>query len=103
MHITRKGRSIRVEVTDTGIGISKEDQREIFKEFYQVQRKRLTMQEGAGTDLGLSVVKEIVDRHGGRVGLRLDAGTGSTFWFTIPLYVTKRRKRMQRQKKDDGL
>ena len=97
VRVYRKGRSVRVDVIDTGIGISKDDQRKIFKKFYQVQRKGLTMQEGAGTGLGLSIVKEIVDRHSGKVGIESDPGMGSTFWFTIPIYPAKRRKRSQKQ------
>ncbi len=90
--IFKKGKNIRIEVKDTGIGISKEDQRKLFRKFYQVQRRGLVMQEGAGTGLGLSIAKEIISLHGGRIGVSSEPGKGSTFWFTIPIYGKKKRK-----------
>lgn len=83
--IFRKGKSIRVEVIDTGIGISKEDRGKLFKKFFQLQRKGLTVQEGSGTGLGLSIAKEIVSLHGGKMSVVSEPGRGSNFWFTIPI------------------
>lgn len=97
VYITRKGRNVRVEVRDTGIGISKEDQGKLFKKFFQVQRKGLVMQEGKGTGLGLSIVSEIVGMHGGRKGLTSELGKGSTFWFTLPISGKKKQKERQEQ------
>ncbi|MDE1870194.1 MAG: PAS domain-containing sensor histidine kinase, partial [Candidatus Micrarchaeota archaeon] len=91
VNITKKGKNIRVEVKDTGIGISKEDQRKLFKKFYQVHRTELTVQQGSGTGLGLSIVKEIVNLHGGRMGINSELGKGSTFWFTIPISGKKKK------------
>ncbi|MDE1856318.1 MAG: HAMP domain-containing histidine kinase, partial [Candidatus Micrarchaeota archaeon] len=98
--ITKKGKSIRVEVKDTGIGISKEDQRKLFKKFYQVHREGMIMQKNAGTGLGLSIVKEIVNLHGGRMGVNSELGKGSTFWFTIPMLG--KQKKEKRQKEREG-
>ncbi|MGC8538441.1 MAG: ATP-binding protein [Candidatus Micrarchaeia archaeon] len=92
LNIYKKGKSIRVEVKDTGIGISKEEQRRLFRKFYQVQHKGLVKQEGAGTGLGLSIAKEIINLHGGKIGIISELGKGSTFWFTIPLVSKKRGK-----------
>ncbi len=85
VRILRKGRSVRVEVIDTGIGISKEDKGKLFKKFYQLQRKGLTVQEGSGTGLGLVIAKEIVNLHGGKISVLSEPGRGSTFWFTLPI------------------
>ncbi len=90
--IYRKGKNIRVEVSDTGVGISKEDQRKLFKKFYQVPRKGLTKQEGAGTGLGLSITKEIIALHKGRIGVNSELGKGSTFWFTVPIDLRKKKE-----------
>ncbi|HVA83152.1 MAG TPA: PAS domain-containing sensor histidine kinase [Candidatus Aquilonibacter sp.] len=91
INIFKKGKSVRVEVKDTGIGIGREDQRKLFRKFYQVHRKELTMQERSGTGLGLSIVKEIVSLHKGRLGVNSEPGKGSTFWFTIPLDIKKKK------------
>ncbi|MDE1825559.1 MAG: PAS domain-containing protein [Candidatus Micrarchaeota archaeon] len=92
VNVTRKGKgSVRVEVKDTGIGISKEDQRKLFRKFYQVHRKELTVQQGSGTGLGLSIVKEIVNLHGGKIGINSELGKGSTFWFTLPISGKKKK------------
>ena len=93
--IYRKGKNVRVEVSDTGIGISKEDQRKLFRKFYQVPKKGLTKQEGAGTGLGLSIAKEIISLHKGRIGVNSEPGKGSTFWFTIPIDLRKKKEGAQ--------
>lgn len=90
----RKGKSVKIEVEDTGIGISAEDKAKVFKRFYQISlsKRGLTKQEGSGTGLGLAIVREIVNLHGGRVGLVSAPGKGSTFWFTIPIHLKLRKK-----------
>ncbi|MEM0124364.1 MAG: ATP-binding protein [Candidatus Micrarchaeaceae archaeon] len=89
--IYRKGKNVRVEVKDTGVGISKEDQRKLFRKFYQVHRKDLKRPEGTGTGLGLSIAKEIISLHGGRIGVNSEVGKGSEFWFTLPIYGKKKK------------
>jgi len=91
--IYRKGRNVRIMVKDTGVGISKEDQKKLFKKFYQVQKKELTKQEGAGTGLGLSIAKEIISLHGGRIWVNSEPGKGSEFWFTLPISGSKKSKK----------
>jgi len=71
-------------VIDTGVGISLEDQVELFSPFKQVDS---SLQKATrGTGLGLSIVKRIVENlHGGGVGVRSRPGEGSTFYFTLPI------------------
>jgi PAS domain S-box-containing protein len=71
-----------VEVADQGIGISVEDQAKLFRP-YQRLGKEVTRQKGLG--LGLTIVKQIVETHGGRIWATSEFGKGSTFSFWIPL------------------
>ncbi|MDE1854907.1 MAG: PAS domain S-box protein [Candidatus Micrarchaeota archaeon] len=88
----KKSKFVKVEVIDTGSGVSKEDTKKLFKKFFQVQRKGLIMQEGSGTGLGLSIAKEIVNLHGGKIGVNSEVGKGSTFWFTLPISGKAKKK-----------
>jgi two-component system phosphate regulon sensor histidine kinase PhoR len=99
--MTRKGRSVRIGVTDTGIGISKEDKNKLFKKFYQLKHG-LTMQEGAGTGLGLTIAKEIVHLHGGKIGVISEIGKGSTFWFTLPILGKQKKASSQKAPKQEA-
>ncbi len=74
---------VLAEVTDTGIGISEENQAKLFTKFFRVD-SRLTREIG-GTGLGLSICKSIIDLLGGEVGMRSEEGIGSSFWFTLPI------------------
>ncbi|NEP57653.1 MAG: HAMP domain-containing protein [Symploca sp. SIO2G7] len=71
---------VRVEISDTGIGIDVEDQEAIFERFSRVENRVHTLE---GTGLGLSIVKNIVERHHSRVYLVSEVGIGTTFWFDI--------------------
>jgi len=97
VHVFKKGKNVRVEVADTGIGISKEDKAKLFRKFYQLPRKGLTKQEGSGTGLGLVISKEIVNLHGGKIGVISELGKGSTFWFTLPIYGKKQKESKTKQ------
>jgi len=72
-----------VSVTDTGIGIAKEDQEAIFEEFRQVGSNYAQKREGTG--LGLSLTKKFVEMHGGRIWVESELGKGATFTFTLPI------------------
>lgn len=72
---------VKVHVSDTGIGIPKEDQARVFERFYRVDRDR--SRATGGTGLGLAIVKHIVQTHGGELGVDSQPGNGSDFWFTI--------------------
>src|SRR4029434_6308304 len=74
--------SVEISVTDTGIGISPEDQAKIFEEFRQVGSDYAHKVEGTG--LGLTLAKKFVELHGGKIWVESEVGKGSTFRFTLP-------------------
>lgn len=77
---------IIISVTDTGIGISKEDQNNLFHKFYQAGRfDPENPQEQQGTGLGLYISRSIIQLHGGKMWLESSQGKGSTFYFSLPL------------------
>ncbi len=81
--VERQGESLRFRVSDTGIGISREDLDHVFAEFRQADAT--VAREFGGTGLGLSITKKFVEMHGGHIGVESELGRGSTFFFTIPL------------------
>jgi signal transduction histidine kinase len=76
-----QGSHIRVEIEDHGIGMAPEDQRQAFDRFYRASEGRALREHGSG--LGLAIVKDLIEAHGGQVGVVSQPGTGSTFWFTL--------------------
>jgi signal transduction histidine kinase len=83
VHIKRHGADgIRVEVVDTGIGLSPQAQTHLFQPFTQVERNT---SHKSGTGLGLAISKRLVELMGGEIGVNSREGHGSTFWFTLPL------------------
>ena len=73
---------LRVEVADTGCGISDADQQRIFERFYRVEN---TVHTEVGTGLGLSIVRGIVEKHGSSIRMVSEPDVGTTFWFDLPL------------------
>jgi signal transduction histidine kinase len=83
IEVLAQGPTVAVEVTDTGPGISEEDQARLFERFFRTHAVR--MQRIPGSGLGLPIVRAIVERHGGQVYCRSRLEAGSTFGFTLPV------------------
>ena len=80
---SESGSFARFTVTDTGLGIPKQDQQAIFDKFHQVGSTTKGIREGTG--LGLAITKHLVEQHGGSIEVESEPGHGSRFSFTIPL------------------
>jgi PAS domain S-box-containing protein len=75
--------TIRVSVVDTGVGIKNEDRARLFKIFSQVSSPEC--RTSGSTGLGLAISKEIIQQHGGKIGLESEPGKGSSFFFILPV------------------
>jgi two-component system sensor histidine kinase NblS len=73
---------VRIEIADTGSGISEADQERIFERFYRVEN---AVHTEVGTGLGLSIVRGILEKHGCSVQMVSELGVGTTFWFDLAL------------------
>ncbi|MGE3887514.1 MAG: sensor histidine kinase [Vicinamibacterales bacterium] len=82
--VSRDGPLARIDVQDTGIGLSPDDARHVFEPFFRVDPARTVGTGGAG--LGLSLVQWIAVRHGGAVTVESRLGQGSTFTVTLPIH-----------------
>lgn len=83
VRLTVKERRLVFEVQDNGYGISKERQDRLFSSFYRAREPGTD--HISGTGLGLSLVRTVIERHGGKVWVSSEAGIGSTFSFWLPL------------------
>ena len=95
----QKNRCIRIEVSDTGIGIDTEDQEAIFDRFFRVENRVHTLE---GTGLGLSIVRNIIEKHHTRVYLVSEVGVGTTFWFNLDLFEDKQKSVPQFTQEDSS-
>ena len=84
--VEQQGENLLFRVSDTGIGIPKEELENIFREFQQVDTA--ITREFTGTGLGLNITKKFVEMHGGRIWVESELGQGSTFFFNLPLRTT---------------
>jgi signal transduction histidine kinase len=78
-----KGSRFELRVSDRGRGVPARMQERIFERFVQVEEKDAGDKGGSG--LGLAISRSIVEQHGGRIGVESEAGSGSTFWFWLPV------------------
>ncbi|RNB80619.1 HAMP domain-containing sensor histidine kinase [Brevibacillus nitrificans] len=82
IQLREAGEEVLVRVTDTGIGIAKEDQGRVFERFFKADKSRNRTSGGSG--LGLSIVKKIIDLHQGTITVQSELGEGTTFIVTLP-------------------
>jgi len=77
---------VRIGVRDTGIGIAKPDLARVFDKFVQVSQSDAAKRQGIG--LGLTIVKKLVEKHGGEIWIESEPGAGSRVYFTLPRFYT---------------
>lgn len=80
---------LKVSVSDQGKGLSKEQQHQLFKPFFQTDSSNA--REQGGTGLGLAICKGLVERMHGEIGVESESDQGSTFWFTVRLGIDKKQ------------
>src|SRR6185437_5799712 len=91
--VVRQDDRVCVYVRDSGIGIAPADHGRVFERFVQLDGS--TSRRYSGTGLGLALVKELVELHGGSIQLESEVGLGTTFWFELP--ITEPPTEAQRQ------
>ncbi|MCM1334590.1 MAG: HAMP domain-containing histidine kinase [Bacteroides sp.] len=100
-----KNGKVRFEVSDTGVGIPKEQLPYIWERYYKVDRSENHKRAVKGTGLGLSIVKGVFERHHFHYGIESEVGKGSTFWFECSAVKMKKAERelkaIQNKEKDD--
>jgi two-component system OmpR family sensor kinase len=74
---------VQIAVSDSGPGLSEEDQKRIFERFYRADSSRVRV-DGEGSGLGLSIVDAVMKAHGGTVTVTSEIGKGSTFTLYFP-------------------
>jgi signal transduction histidine kinase len=85
----RQESTLEVSVADTGVGIAPEDQEAVFEEFRQVGTAAKKVE---GTGLGLAISRKFIELHGGRIWVKSQVGSGSTFAFSLPLPIDPPRQ-----------
>jgi len=83
-HLDAEEPMVRIAVADTGYGLSKENQKQMFQKFFRAAK---TANQTTGTGLGLVITKHIIEAHNGSIWLESEEGVGTTFYFTVPLLV----------------
>lgn len=98
LRLHRDGDAARVEIHDTGVGISSEQLPFLFQRFYQVDPSSTRRHGGAG--LGLAIAKALVESHGGSIGIESQVNQGTCVWFKLPLSCPQALAPTSRQQPD---
>lgn len=90
LSLKREAHLAILQISDNGIGISKEDLPYIFDRFYRADKSRTKLRENqhGGTGLGLSIAKIIIEQHGGVIKVESELNEGTTFTLTLPILLT---------------
>jgi signal transduction histidine kinase len=83
VRVFQQDNEVRIQITDTGIGIPATEQPHVFEKFHRVKHKYATDVDGTG--LGLAITKGIIEKHNGRIWLESTPGEGSTFTVVLPI------------------
>jgi len=83
VRVRRQGEFVRIDVSDTGPGVSHEDKPHLFERFYQASHYR---DQRGSSGLGLAIVKRVAELHGGLAGVDSEQGNGATFHLTLPVH-----------------
>ncbi|MEX0616445.1 MAG: HAMP domain-containing sensor histidine kinase [Candidatus Woykebacteria bacterium] len=89
----KQGGFVETSVTDTGIGISKEDLSKLFTKFGRIAKNYSTIAQSTGSGLGLYITKNYVEIMGGKIWINSEEGKGSTFTFSLPVASEHKAKR----------
>lgn len=89
VRVARDRRNVLISVSDTGIGIAKEDIPRVFSRFWRSEASR--EREAGGLGVGLALTKEIVDRHNGTISVDSEEGVGTTFTLHLPIAHRKKK------------
>ena len=81
--IVIEGEYVKISIRDTGVGIPQQQIGRLFTKFFRAEN--VIHMQTSGSGLGLFIVKNIVARHGGKIGVESQENKGSTFWFTLPM------------------
>jgi PAS domain S-box-containing protein len=82
VNVVKRTKTVKISVQDFGEGIAYDKIPHLFERYYRVDSSGV---QYSGLGLGLYISAEIVERHGGKIGVNSEAGKGSTFWFTLPI------------------
>jgi K+-sensing histidine kinase KdpD len=93
LHVSARGMWAEIRVTDHGPGIAEADRARIFQRY---ERGASAEENGSGLGLGLHIVKQLVERHGGTVGVDSTPGEGASFWVKLPTAAAERAGRAPR-------
>jgi len=81
--LKKDGKNMRLSISDTGVGIPRQDQKYIFQKFFRSENAMKHQTQGTG--LGLYIAKSIIEKSEGKMGFESQEGSGTTFWFILPI------------------